>query len=261
MMEGKIMKADNWIAVFKTGAHTDSNGNTKTWTERDLDTIAHGYDPSFHEAPVVIGHPKDDAPAYAWVESLKRVGKTLFAKLKDIVPEFAEMIDRGLYKKRSVSLYSDGTLRHIGFLGAMPPAVKGLPGYAFSDRAGITIEFTDSSLSEIRKEIEKIQKEDELINRIAELVANELQADKKLSYLDAFDNVVNKNPEISKKLEEVETELIKKRVKQGGLAGLLDALTKNKMGDNKDISFSEAFTEVQIEYLYLAERYAKQIRR
>ena len=35
------------------------------------------------------------------------------------------------YEKRSASFYPDGRLRHVGFLGAAPPAVKGLAGIAF----------------------------------------------------------------------------------------------------------------------------------
>lgn len=122
-----------WFAIFKTGKHTDSSGNTKEWTEADLDKIIETYDPSKHEAPIVIGHPKTNAPAYGWIESLKRVGNTLYAKAKQLAPEFVEMVNKGMFKKRSISLYPDGTLRHVGFLGAVPPAVKGLPDVEFKD--------------------------------------------------------------------------------------------------------------------------------
>lgn len=119
-----------WTAVFKTGTHTDSSGNTRTWTEKELDEIAGNYDPARHEAPVVLGHPRDDTPAWGWVEELKRTGDVLYARLK-LIPEFLEMLKKGLFKKRSISLYPDLTLRHIGFLGAVPPAVKGLPDMNF----------------------------------------------------------------------------------------------------------------------------------
>ncbi|MDN3515359.1 MAG: hypothetical protein NG747_13305 [Candidatus Brocadia sp.] len=132
-----------WIPVFKTGTHTDSSGNKKTWTEADLDKIAASYHPAGHEAPVVIGHPKDNSPAFGWVEGLKRDGNILYAKFKDLVPEFVDMVRKGLFKKRSISLYPDLGLRHVGFLGAVPPAVKGLPDVAFNDKDGIIIEFGD----------------------------------------------------------------------------------------------------------------------
>lgn len=124
---------NQWIEVFRAGTHTDAAGNEREWTEADLDAIAAGYDPARHEAPVVIGHPADNGPAFGWVEGLKRDGATLLAKLKDVVPEFADMVRKGLYKKRSIALYPDLTLRHLGFLGAQPPAVKGLADIKFKD--------------------------------------------------------------------------------------------------------------------------------
>lgn len=122
-----------WMEIFRTGTHTDSSGNTRTFTEKDLDEIVQRYKPAEHEAPIVIGHPKEDAPAYGWVEGIKREGKVLMAKLRQVVPEFADMVRKGLFKKRSMSVYPDLTLRHIGFLGAIPPAVKGLSDIAFKE--------------------------------------------------------------------------------------------------------------------------------
>ncbi|MCK9372584.1 MAG: phage protease [Sulfuricurvum sp.] len=137
---------EHWIELFRAGTHTDSSGKTQTWTEQDLDTIVAKYDPSNHEAPAVIGHPKDNAPAYAWVEGLKREGGLLLGKFKQVLPEFAEGVKSGLWKKRSIALYPDMTLRHVGFLGAQPPAIKGLKDIAFaSDEECITIEFGEST--------------------------------------------------------------------------------------------------------------------
>jgi len=135
---------DDWVEIFRAGTHTDSKGRTREWTEEDLDRIVSGYDPRVHEAPVVLGHPKDNFPAYGWVEAVKREGKTLLAKFRQLVPEFVEAVRAGRYKKRSVSLYGDGSLRHVGFLGAVPPAVKGLADVAFqADAAALEYEFTD----------------------------------------------------------------------------------------------------------------------
>jgi len=131
---------NQWVEVFKVGEHTDSAGKKQEWTAGDLAEIVRNYNAKKHEAPVVIGHPKDNAPAFGWVEALKTDGKTLFAKFKQLVPEFVEAVKKGMYKKRSISLYPDFTLRHIGFLGAVPPAVKGLADIAFSESGSITIE-------------------------------------------------------------------------------------------------------------------------
>lgn len=132
-----------WFPVFKTGKHTDSNGNKKEWTDSDLTLMAVTYNQGKHEAPVVIGHPKNNDPAYGWVDKLKKDGDTLFAKTRDLVPEFVELVKKGLYKKRSISLYGDNTLRHLGFLGGVPPAVKGLKDIQFSDGKETTIEFEE----------------------------------------------------------------------------------------------------------------------
>lgn len=131
--------------IFKTGSHTSDKGITKDYSLDDLNFIAQSYDPAVQEAPIVIGHPVDSSPAYGWVESLKVVGDRLIAKAKDLIPEFKEALSNKLYKKRSISLDSEGKLRHIGFLGGALPAVKGLADIQFSDENTNTIEFSTES--------------------------------------------------------------------------------------------------------------------
>ena len=198
---------NEWFEVFKIGEHTDSAGNKKDWTEKDLDNIVAKYnEQNDHEAPLVIGHPKSNDPAYGWVESLKRVGDRLLAKPKQVVKEFADAVKDGLYKKRSISLYPDGTLRHIGFLGAVPPAIKGLKDLAFNDadKNPITIELefeeakdVDSLKLEIDTLKSQITEKKALENQLTEYkekttkltkdfedaVANRLEAEQKLSSL------------------------------------------------------------------------------
>lgn len=123
----------DWFEIFRSGTHTDSSGRTRNWSHTDLDKTVSSYKPENHEAPAVIGHPKDNGPAYGWVEGLRRVGDVLFAKLKQVEPQFSEMVKAGRFKKRSASFYPDGSLRHIGFLGAQSPAIKGLADVKFAD--------------------------------------------------------------------------------------------------------------------------------
>lgn len=127
------MGLKDWFEVFRTGTHTDNKGNTREWTVEDLDKAVKSYNPEHQEAPLVIGHPKTNAPAYGWAEGLKREGNILYAKARQVLPEFEEAVKSGRYKKRSISFYPDGTLRHIGFLGAQPPAVKGLVDVQFKE--------------------------------------------------------------------------------------------------------------------------------
>lgn len=127
-----------WIQVFKSGEHTDSSGNTSLFSNEKLDEITSRYnlkvqESSSNEVPLVKGHPKSDAPAYGWIERLKRRGDYLLAKLKELSPEIVNEVKRGLFKKVSIALYPDLMLRHVGLLGAATPAVKGLQNVTFSN--------------------------------------------------------------------------------------------------------------------------------
>lgn len=151
-----------WIEVFRAGKQTDSAGNSKDWTEADLDIIVDKYNnqegEDKHEAPVVLGHPQTDSPAYGWVESLKREGNLLFAQLKDLKDDFVQWVKDGHYKKRSISLYNDMNLKHVGFLGGTPPAIKGLTDPAFKENQeeGMLFEFADNQqLADLLARVEK----------------------------------------------------------------------------------------------------------
>jgi len=138
----KFKGFDDWIPVFQGGSQTDSAGRVHDGTAL-IDKAVSTFNAARHEPPVVIGHPKENGPAFGWVEGLKKEGNTLLAKIKQVEPSFADMVKRGLFKKRSAAFYPDGSLRHVGFLGAMPPAVKGLPDVAFTEADALTFEFSD----------------------------------------------------------------------------------------------------------------------
>ena len=143
------------VEVFRTGRWTDSAGNTRTWTAPDLARIAASYDPAQHEAPAVIGHPATNAPAYGWVERVKVVGDRLLADFRDLAAPFGQALKDGLYRKRSVSVYPDGRLRHVGFLGAAAPAVPGLKDITFADGAdAVTYEFEAPGQDRPGKEVD-----------------------------------------------------------------------------------------------------------
>lgn len=144
------------IAIFRTGTYTSTDGRELNATPEYLRSVVAGYNPTAHESPAVIGHPKDNHPAYGWVQSLSfnEADGVLYADFADVDPQFATMLQNKRFKKRSSSFYppnhpSNPTqgkpyLRHVGFLGAQPPAVKGLPD--FSDDADCpTFEFAELS--------------------------------------------------------------------------------------------------------------------
>lgn len=130
--------------IFKTGTHISDKGVTKDYSLDELNFIAQSYKPEEDEAPIVIGHPIDNSPAYGWVSSLEVTedGK-LVADAPDekLNPEFLSALKEGSYKKRSISLTPEGKLRHVGFLGGAAPAVKGLADIQFSHPSSTVIEF------------------------------------------------------------------------------------------------------------------------
>lgn len=115
-----------WTRIARTGLHTAMSGQQVQLTEADLDKVVTSYNPKDHEAPLVLGHPTNNGPAYGWVQGLKRDGEYLLAQFAQIPDSLKKAVDNGHYKKVSMSLYPDGTLRHVGLLGATPPAIKGL---------------------------------------------------------------------------------------------------------------------------------------
>ena len=146
------------IHIFRPGRHTSMQGATIDFGESDLIATANAYDPARHEAPLVIGHPRADAPAWGWVGGLTADGGGLFAAPRQLDPAFAEMVRAGRFKKVSASFYTPDSphnpvpgvyyLRHVGFLGAQPPAVKGLAPVNFAegdtDEGCVSFDFAES---------------------------------------------------------------------------------------------------------------------
>lgn len=112
------------------------SGQALAFSESDLQATVAAYDPAKHEAPLVVGHPTHDMPAYGWVQRLQCAEAGLLAVPQQVNPEFAEMVQAGAFKKISASFYAPTApgnpvpgvyyLRHVGFLGAQAPAIKGL---------------------------------------------------------------------------------------------------------------------------------------
>ncbi len=150
----------DWIEIFKGGPQTDSTGE-KHDGDHMIDLAVSTFNAATHEPPLVAGHPKNDDPAFGWVSELKSEEqngiKTLFMKAKNVVPEFEELVKAGRYKKRSAAFYPDGSLRHVGFLGAMPPAVKGLADLNFNEGDPVSFEFYDHKTSVIGRIFSRIR--------------------------------------------------------------------------------------------------------
>ncbi|WP_310601197.1 hypothetical protein [Desulfobulbus sp.] len=141
------------LEIFKTGKHTALAGQVLEFSEADLRATVDAYDPGKHEAPLVIGHPDIDAPAYGWVKALSFADGVMSAEPDQVDPAFAEMVNAGRFKRISASFYLPDApgnpipgvyyLRHVGFLGAQPPAVKGLKSASFAAAEEGVVEFGD----------------------------------------------------------------------------------------------------------------------
>lgn len=140
----------NWrtIEIFRAGTHTAMEGQEISFSDEDIDSIAaayNGYHRAGYGAPLSLGHPASNGPAYGETAGLISKNGRLFALVK---PDnrLLDMVQSGLYKKVSAAFYKPGEarnpagtgawyLRHIGFLGAQPPAVKGLEQVEFMESA------------------------------------------------------------------------------------------------------------------------------
>ncbi|MDP2830189.1 MAG: hypothetical protein Q8O37_16490 [Sulfuricellaceae bacterium] len=162
-MGGMNEKSFPPIHFFRPGRHTAMSGQVLEFSAADLSACAQAYDPAVYQAPIVVGHPAVDAPAYGWVSGIEDKGAELYASANQIEPQFADMVRDGRFKKVSGAFFPPAHprnpvpgvwyLKHIGFLGAAAPAVPGLTPveYALEDDASmdsahrlVTIEFSET---------------------------------------------------------------------------------------------------------------------
>ncbi len=147
------------IEIFRAGSHADDTGTVHSFSEADVAGMVACYDPALREAALCIGHPADNLPAYGWVKGLGRnADGRLVMDTHQVQPQFAEMVDRKLFKKRSASFYPPSHpgnpkpgswyLRHVAFLGAQPPAITGLADFSEGGDNTGTVNFSESLFNE-----------------------------------------------------------------------------------------------------------------
>jgi hypothetical protein len=136
------------IHVFKAGDQTSAQGVQRHFSEKDLEQVVKTYDPSIHEAPLVIGHAgdNDSLPAYGWIKGFSQQGGNLYADVA-FTDTAKDLVKDGHYRKVSISFYSPDSAinphkgkwsaRHLALLGASPPAVKGLEPFTFAEMEGV----------------------------------------------------------------------------------------------------------------------------
>lgn len=141
------------LQIFRPGRQLSAAGESIAYSESDLAACAQAYDPKLHEAPIVVGHPDDKAPAYGWIKAVSFADGHLDAEPYQVDPAFAELVNAKRFKKMSASFYRPTSpsnpvpgvwyLRHVGFLGAQPPALKGLRDASFAGSGEDFVEFAD----------------------------------------------------------------------------------------------------------------------
>ncbi len=263
---------NDYQLVFTAGTHIDSAGNKHTFTEKDIEEIAKKYnEQNKHLAPLVKGHPQSNEPAHGWVEKLKAEGGKLYAKFKELSKEIINDVKEGRYKFPSISLYGDNLLRHVGLLGAVPPAVKGLGEFKFSEdiEGGEAIEYsfneelekgevtelvgvyneTQNNISELETKIKEIKK---LKQELKEYQENNSALENKIQFMDEEQRKAEeKLSELNLKMRTLQFEqYLNERVAYGNItpaqkeiiAKLLDALSSVNFEEREGVKgyeFSE----------------------
>lgn len=136
------------IRLFKPGQFVSAEGQSLSFSEADLLATAAAYDAEADPAPLVAGHPRHNDPAMGWVKRVFVQDGHLFAEAGDIETSFAEQVRTKRFRKVSVQFYPPTSrhnptpgawaLKHVGFLGAMAPAVKGLGTVSFGEDADVS---------------------------------------------------------------------------------------------------------------------------
>lgn len=127
-----------WIEAFKTGKVIDMNGGEHNYSEADLQDLNEGIQKQLaggYKPPLVKGHPKLDEPRFASVIDSKIENGVVKLKIDEVNPDFAEEVKKGGWKYVSAAVYSNlkKGLRHIGALGAIGPAMKGMQELCFGE--------------------------------------------------------------------------------------------------------------------------------
>lgn len=243
------------IEIFRAGSHTDDTGTVHNFSAADVAAMVACYDPALREAPLTVGHPAHNLPAYGWVKGLAINGAgNLAMDTHQVEPQFAEMVDRKLFKKRSASFYPPGHagnpkpgnwyLRHVAFLGAQPPAIAGLADFAEDDNSG-TVNFSEPLFNQ-----EQLRMSKELQDQLTASQAQAAAAD--AARTKAESEAAEANAKLAQFAESA------KRERVAGFTNFCDAqikagclLPKEKdaaisvlstLADAKEVSFAEAGT-------------------
>lgn len=125
------LSAGDWLEIFRAGDY----GPKGKYSTEDLEKMVANFNAA-DQAPIVVGHPETDAPAWGWLSEVKRQGEVLLGRIGELHKDFAAALAENKFRNRSVRIAQTASgpkLLHLGFLGAVLPQVEGLKTAAFGD--------------------------------------------------------------------------------------------------------------------------------
>jgi hypothetical protein len=234
--------------------------------QSDLDDIVSGYRPStiIRQIAVGIGRITDDSPAWGWVREMKRDGESLYGDISG-VPEFEDMLRKKMFTMRACELGEPSILgekklqiARISFLGAQPPKLPSLSGYSMSSyEAGNStwIEFPATTMFDHKTMLEDCFSEGKLRSDSKKIV---------LQFREAMQHAYphgytfsdgRKRPPADAFMEFLQEYKPNLAIKALNLSDRLDELAKKRRKLDPNLSYGEAFMEVQRDYPHLAREY------
>jgi hypothetical protein len=143
---------EHLIEIFRPGRRVTGLGEVIEFSESDIATTAAAFDPRRGYVPLVIGHPASNSPSVGDTLRLSAVGGSLYALVRPAA-SLVGLVRSGAYRHVSAAFHrpSDSLnpvpgawyLRHIGFLGATPPAVKGMAAPQFCETSFAPVCFAE----------------------------------------------------------------------------------------------------------------------
>lgn len=125
------------LTLLAAGVYPLSKNEQVRFDESALGRMAgvfNGMKPA-RPAPVVIGHPADDTPSYGTVNFLRVIDGSLVGYTEDLSENFRSGMGDGLYPRYAARFFGPDNpdnpapgiwfLKHVGFMGPVPPAVRG----------------------------------------------------------------------------------------------------------------------------------------
>jgi hypothetical protein len=131
-----------WFQILSPGVYRLSKDQMINFNVDDLTRMASAFNDlkPARPAPVVIGHPENDAPSYGTVAHLRVQDNALVGWSDDLTDSYRRQVREGNYQRYGAQFFAPENpnnpvpgswfLKHVGVRGMVPPIVR---GYLTSD--------------------------------------------------------------------------------------------------------------------------------